>query len=115
MSAKGRVGSRDAIIELTSIAICGSELHIFDGVIPGMEQGDILGHEFMGRVVDTGPARTLKHGQRVVVPFTISWGAAASAPKGSTRPATIPTRWKSRTQARPPSAMRRAGSSATAT
>jgi threonine dehydrogenase-like Zn-dependent dehydrogenase len=66
---------RDAIIEVTSTAICGSDLHLYDGVIPAMMSGDILGHEFMGRVVETGPASTLQKGQRVVVPFTISCGA----------------------------------------
>lgn len=65
---------RDAIIEVTSTAICGSDLHIYDGVIPGMRAGDILGHEFMGRVVDAGPGSSLRKGQRVVVPFTISCG-----------------------------------------
>lgn len=65
---------RDAILEVTSTAICGSDLHLYDGVIPGMLSGDIVGHEFMGRVVDTGSKSTLKKGQRVVVPFTISCG-----------------------------------------
>ncbi len=69
------VNPRDAIIEVTATAICGSDLHLYDGVIPGMKAGDILGHEFMGRVVDTGSRSTLKKGQRVVVPFTISCGA----------------------------------------
>jgi len=68
------VNPRDAIIEISSTAICGSDLHLYDGVIPGMRAGDILGHEFMGRVVETGPGSTLKKGQRVVVPFTISCG-----------------------------------------
>lgn len=68
------VNPRDAIIEITSTAICGSDLHLYDGVIPGMLPGDILGHEFMGRVVETGPKSTLKKDQRVVVPFTISCG-----------------------------------------
>lgn len=68
------VNPRDAIIEVTSTAICGSDLHLFDGVIPGMLPGDILGHEFMGRVVDVGPGSTLKKGDRVVVPFVISCG-----------------------------------------
>lgn len=66
---------RDAIIAVTSTAICGSDLHIYDGVIPGMHQGDILGHEFMGEVVDTGRNSPLRKGDRVVVPFTISCGA----------------------------------------
>ncbi|TGN61902.1 glutathione-dependent formaldehyde dehydrogenase [Paracoccus liaowanqingii] len=65
----------DAIIEVTSTAICGSDLHLYDAVIPGLQGGDILGHEFMGRVVETGPKSTLKKGQRVVVPFTISCGS----------------------------------------
>ncbi|WP_273692370.1 zinc-dependent alcohol dehydrogenase [Ketogulonicigenium vulgare] len=69
------VNPRDAIVEVTSTAICGSDLHLYDGVLPGLEKGDILGHEFMGRVVETGPASTLKVGDRVVVPFTISCGA----------------------------------------
>lgn len=69
------VNPRDAIIEVTSTAICGSDLHLYDGVIPGLSAGDILGHEFMGRVVETGPGSTLSKGQRVVVPFTISCGS----------------------------------------
>ncbi|MCF7701902.1 zinc-dependent alcohol dehydrogenase [Loktanella sp. M215] len=68
------VNPRDAIIEVTSTAICGSDLHLYDAVIPGLKSGDILGHEFMGRVVDVGPGSTLQKGQRVVVPFTISCG-----------------------------------------
>ena len=66
---------RDAIIRVTSTAICGSDLHLYDGYIPTMQKGDILGHEFMGEVVETGPKSTLKKGQRVVVPFTISCGS----------------------------------------
>lgn len=69
------VNPRDAIVEVTSTAICGSDLHLYDAVIPGMRRGDILGHEFMGRVVDVGPRSTLAVGQRVVVPFTIACGA----------------------------------------
>ena len=68
------VNPRDAIIKVTSTAICGSDLHLYDGVIPGMQAGDVLGHEFMGEVVETGPKSTLEKGQRVVVPFTISCG-----------------------------------------
>ena len=68
------INPRDAIIKVTSTAICGSDLHLYDGYIPTMKAGDILGHEFMGEVVDTGSASTLKKGQRVVVPFTISCG-----------------------------------------
>jgi threonine dehydrogenase-like Zn-dependent dehydrogenase len=69
------VNPRDAIIEVSATAICGSDLHLYNGVIPGMIAGDVLGHEFMGRVVETGPASTLQKGQRVVVPFTISCGS----------------------------------------
>ncbi len=69
------VNPRDAIIEVTATAICGSDLHLYDAVIPGLQAGDILGHEFMGRVVETGSGSTLQKGQRVVVPFTISCGA----------------------------------------
>ncbi len=66
---------RDAIIKVTSCAICGSDLHIYDGIIPSMEKGDILGHETMGEVVEVGPDnRSLKVGDRVVVPFTIACG-----------------------------------------
>lgn len=68
------INPRDVILKVTSTAICGSDLHLYDGVIPGMKSGDILGHEFMGEVVDIGPSSTLKKGQRVVVPFTISCG-----------------------------------------
>ena len=66
---------RDAIIKVTSTAICGSDLHLYDGFIPTMQSGDILGHEFMGEVVETGPGvQNLKQGDRVVIPFTISCG-----------------------------------------
>jgi threonine dehydrogenase-like Zn-dependent dehydrogenase len=68
------INARDAIIKVTATAICGSDLHLYDGVIPGMMAGDILGHEFMGEVVETGTKSTLKKGDRVVVPFTISCG-----------------------------------------
>ncbi len=68
------VNSRDAILKITSTAICGSDLHLYDGVIPAVKPGDVLGHEFMGEVVETGRDSTLKKGQRVVVPFTISCG-----------------------------------------
>jgi threonine dehydrogenase-like Zn-dependent dehydrogenase len=66
---------RDAIIRITSTAICGSDLHLYDHMIPGMKSGDILGHEFMGEVVDVGKGnKKLKVGQRVVVPFVIACG-----------------------------------------
>jgi threonine dehydrogenase-like Zn-dependent dehydrogenase len=66
---------RDAIIKVTSTAICGSDLHIYDGYIPTMKSGDILGHEFMGEVVELGAGvKNLKVGDRVIIPFTISCG-----------------------------------------
>jgi len=65
---------RDAVIRVTSTAICGSDLHLYDGYIPSLKPGDVLGHEFMGEVVEAGSASTLRPGQRVVVPFTISCG-----------------------------------------
>jgi threonine dehydrogenase-like Zn-dependent dehydrogenase len=67
---------RDAIVKVTSTAICGSDLHMYDGYIPTMQQGDILGHEFMGEIVELGrEVTTLKRGDRVIVPFTISCGS----------------------------------------
>ena len=68
------VNPHDAILKVTSTAICGSDLHLYDGYIPGMRAGDILGHEFMGEVVEVGTKSTLKKGQRVVVPFPIACG-----------------------------------------
>ncbi len=69
------LNARDAIIKVTSTAICGSDLHLYNHYIPTMEEGDILGHEFMGEVVETGAKITnLKKGDRVVVPFTIACG-----------------------------------------
>lgn len=68
---------RDAIIRITRTAICGSDLHLYGGFIPTMEQGDIVGHEFMGEVVEVGPGISkdkLKVGEKVVVPFTIACG-----------------------------------------
>lgn len=68
--------SRDVIVKITASGICGSDLHLFDGFMPAMEKGDVLGHEPMGEVVEVGSAITsLKPGDRVVVPFTISCGA----------------------------------------
>jgi len=72
---------RDAIIRVTSTCICGSDLHLYNGFVPTMEQGDIMGHEFMGEVVEVGPGISrdkLKVGDRVVVPFTIACGNCPS-------------------------------------
>jgi threonine dehydrogenase-like Zn-dependent dehydrogenase len=71
----GIVNPRDCVIKVTSTAICGSDLHLYDGYIPTMKAGDVLGHEFMGEVVEVGAKSTLKKGQRVVVPFTIACGS----------------------------------------
>src|SRR3982750_4638348 len=74
---------RDAIIKVTACAICGSDLHIFDGIMPGMERGDVLGHETMGEVVEVGAEnKALKVGDRVVVPFTISCGECFFCKRG---------------------------------
>ena len=65
----------DIIVQVTSTAICGSDIHLYDGLIPTLEKGDILGHEFMGMVVDTGSEVTkIRKGDRVAIPFTISCG-----------------------------------------
>lgn len=70
------VNPHDAILRITSTAICGSDLHLYDGYIPTMESGDILGHEFMGIVEEVGrEVKNLKRGDRVVVPFTIACGS----------------------------------------
>ena len=71
------VNPRDAILKITSTAICGSDLHLYDGYIPSMKKGDVLGHEFMGEVVEIGPGvdrAKLAVGDRVVIPFTIACG-----------------------------------------
>lgn len=77
------LNARDAIVRVTSTAICGSDLHLYGGFVPTMEKGDILGHEFMGEVVEVGPGVTnLKVGDRVVVPFPIACGACAHCEEG---------------------------------
>ena len=71
------VNPRDAIIRVTTTCICGSDLHLYDGYIPSMKDGDVLGHEFMGVVEEVGSgidSSKLKKGDRVVVPFTIACG-----------------------------------------
>jgi len=69
------INAHDAIVRVTSTAICGSDLHLLDGFIPTMQKGDVIGHEFMGEVVETGPdVKNLRIGDRVVVPFPIACG-----------------------------------------
>jgi threonine dehydrogenase-like Zn-dependent dehydrogenase len=73
----------DAIVRVTSTAICGSDLHLYDGLIPTMEKGDVLGHEFMGEVVEVGPeVHNVSVGDRVVIPATISCGSCWSCQHG---------------------------------
>jgi threonine dehydrogenase-like Zn-dependent dehydrogenase len=79
------LNGRDAIIRITSTAICGSDLHLLDGYVPTMQKGDVMGHEFMGEVVEVGRSidpGTLKAGDRVVVPFPIACGACAACQAG---------------------------------
>ena len=74
---------RDAIVKISSSAICGSDLHLYDGFVPTMREGDILGHEFMGEVTDVGPdVGNLKVGDRVVVPFPIACGGCSQCKAG---------------------------------
>jgi threonine dehydrogenase-like Zn-dependent dehydrogenase len=75
---------RDAIIKVTACAICGSDLHLYDHFMPGMEKGDVMGHEFMGEVVETGKGvnGSLRKGERVVIPFTIICGACDQCKRG---------------------------------
>ncbi|MGI4795005.1 MAG: zinc-dependent alcohol dehydrogenase, partial [Janthinobacterium lividum] len=74
---------RDAIIKVTACAICGSDLHLYNGFMPGMKGGDVMGHETMGEVVELGAeVKNLKIGDRVVVPFTISCGECFFCKKG---------------------------------
>jgi threonine dehydrogenase-like Zn-dependent dehydrogenase len=81
---------RDAIVKVTTCAICGSDLHLFNGFMPGMRDGDVMGHEFMGEVVDVGPAlrngngqARLRVGDRVVIPFTIICGECDQCRRGN--------------------------------
>ena len=75
---------RDAIIKVSSCAICGSDLHLYDGFMPGMKHGDIMGHEFMGEVMEVGSGnKKLKVGDRVVVPFTIVCGDCEQCRRGN--------------------------------
>src|SRR5882672_3403154 len=77
------LNQRDAIVRVTSTAICGSDLHLYGGFVPTMESGDVLGHEFMGEVVEVGNrVKNLQVGDRVVVPFPIACGGCASCQRG---------------------------------
>jgi threonine dehydrogenase-like Zn-dependent dehydrogenase len=72
----------DAIVRVTSTAICGSDLHLYNGFVPTMKTGDVLGHEFMGEVVEVGPeVKNLRAGDRVVVPFPIACGRCGACQK----------------------------------
>jgi threonine dehydrogenase-like Zn-dependent dehydrogenase len=76
---------RDAVVRVTSTAICGSDLHLYDGYVPEMKRGDVLGHEFMGEVVETGKGvGNLQVGDRVVVPFPIACGGCTQCRNGMT-------------------------------
>ena len=69
------LNKRDAIVKVSSTAICGSDLHLYNGFLPMMEPGDIMGHEFMGEVVEVGSGvNNLQVGDRIVVPFPIVCG-----------------------------------------
>jgi threonine dehydrogenase-like Zn-dependent dehydrogenase len=78
------INPRDAIVRITTTAICGSDLHLYDGYIPTLRKGDILGHEFMGEVVEIGRENGLRRGDRVVIPFTIACGNCFFCQRGLT-------------------------------
>jgi threonine dehydrogenase-like Zn-dependent dehydrogenase len=78
------LNGHDAIVRVTSTAICGSDLHLYNGLVPAMEKGDVLGHEFMGEVVEVGDrVEKLSVGDRVVVPFPIACGACSQCQAGN--------------------------------
>jgi len=77
------LNERDAIVRVTSTAICGSDLHLYDGFVPTMESGDVLGHEFMGEIIEVGRGvQNLQKGDRVVVPFPIACGSCFTCQRG---------------------------------
>ena len=76
---------RDAIVKITSTAICGSDVHLYHGVVPALQKGDVVGHEFMGEIVEVGRSVTnIKVGDRVVVPFPIACGHCHACEAGMT-------------------------------
>src|ERR1700755_1675021 len=77
------LNSGDAIVKISSTAICGSDLHLYGGLVPSMKKGDVLGHEFMGEVVEVGPdVGNLSVGDRVVVPFPLACGNCLACENG---------------------------------
>ena len=100
------INPRDVIMKITSTAICGSDLHLYDGFVPGMKAGDILGHEFMGEVMEVGKGvRHLKPDDRIVVPCTIACGGCFFVHSHSTHFVKIPTQtraWRKNFGATPP-------------
>jgi threonine dehydrogenase-like Zn-dependent dehydrogenase len=77
------LNERDVIVRVTSTAICGSDLHLYDGFVPTMESGDVLGHEFMGEIIEVGRGvQNLQKGDRVVVPFPIACGSCFTCQRG---------------------------------
>ncbi len=77
------LNTSDCIVKVSATAICGSDLHLYNGFVPTMKCGDVLGHEFMGEVMEVGRGvKNLKTGDRVVVPFPIACGACAMCGKG---------------------------------
>ena len=101
------VNPRDAIIRITSTAICGSDLHLYDHYIPRMKSGDILGHEFMGEVVEVGPGnQTLRWASASSCRSSSPAAAASSARSSSSPPATTPIPPRRPTCPRSPTATR---------
>src|SRR3954465_8152608 len=77
------LNQRDAIVKISKTAICGSDLHLYNGFLPLMEPGDIMGHEFMGEVVEVGKGvKNLSVGDRIVVPFPIACGNCGQCERG---------------------------------
>jgi NADPH:quinone reductase-like Zn-dependent oxidoreductase len=86
------VNPRDAILRVTSTAICGSDLHLYDGYIPTLRAGDVLGHEFMGEVIETGPKSSLQRASASSCRLRSAAATASSARRSNIAPATIAIR-----------------------